>query len=131
MVTAKATFKAVTRGNPCAISRGDHKCSRGNDGEVMCGRVTGPVPGFVFLKKCKDEQFSLYRVEGDPRLDDGDWKQRSNGNAHAAANGSVNHAALDWAARARQFARNLTPELRAELATVLGLPETCFAFFPG
>src|SRR5262249_45490414 len=61
--TTKLT--SVSKARPCEVCGGNHKCSRGEDGLILCGRTTGEIPGFVFMKKCpKDEQFSLYRREG-------------------------------------------------------------------
>jgi replicative DNA helicase len=99
----------------------------------MCGRKSGEVAGFKFLGKAKkDEQFALYRREGDPRLAErdrpapGNWRPNTNGQGKAL---HATHA-VNWEVLARRHARNLTPELRRELADYLGLPEATLATFP-
>src|SRR4051812_12011165 len=60
---SRTTLKAVTAANPCAVCGGDHKCARGDDGLIVCGRPPGETPGFRYLGRCQgDEQFGLYRV---------------------------------------------------------------------
>jgi hypothetical protein len=119
----RTRLKEVNRANPCPVCEGIHKCSIGEDGLIVCGRSDGPVPGFVFLGKAKnDEQFTLYRREDDPTLDRDGWQQWSN-------NGSdrqTNNQAIDWPARAATFAKGLTLERRPVLARDLKLPESVF-----
>jgi hypothetical protein len=116
----------VNKSRPCVICRGDHKCSVTTDGLVLCGRKRGPVTGYIYLKQApKDEQFALYRREGDPVLVEREqrWREQhplppSNGHT---ANG------IDWTARARECQDALTPELRDELAADLGVPAAYLA----
>jgi hypothetical protein len=103
----------VNRGNPCVICEGDHKCSAGAHGLIFCGRKSGHFPGFVYLGQAKgDSQFALYRREGDPLLNDQ--------HPHHGGNGQ---AKTNWTAKAKKFAKALTPGLRRELAESLGIPE--------
>src|SRR5207302_733419 len=95
-------------------------------GVIMCGRQSGNVPGFVFLGKARgDDQFSLYRPEGDPALDK-DNPRFTNGHS----NGHRNRKPIDWEQKAKDYAQRLTPERRAELARILGLPESALAALP-
>jgi hypothetical protein len=118
---AETTFKSVTRLEPCAICGGDHKCSRGTDGLLMCGRPPDVTPfGFVYLKRAKgDEQFALYRRDDDPRLNQRNGS--SNGNGHHR---TPSMPPVDWEVKANDYRRNLTPDLRRNLAVELGLPES-------
>jgi hypothetical protein len=101
----------------------------------MCGRKSGPVPGFVYLGQAKkDDQFALYRRENDPVLKQRDEEYQAlhskNGKAAHAhkTNGTAPRSATDWSARVKQYRRTFTPELRKELADDLGLPEHVFDF---
>lgn len=101
----KTTLTAVSRAQPCAVCRGDHKCSRGADGLIVCGRSAGAVPGFRFLGPCQgDPQFSLYRLE------------------EPCARPAAAAAAPSWPKLAQAFAAGLTGAGRASLAQALGLP---------
>lgn len=112
-------LKSVTKARPCEICQGDHKCSRGHDGFILCGRTSGPVPGFVYLGQAKgDAQFGQYRRERDPRL------QNQSGRVPlSAGRASKNGKRVDGAAKAAEFSKNLTAELRSDLARSLALPE--------
>lgn len=73
------------------------------------------MPGFVYLKASEKEPgCGLYKREGDGRPG-GDGRPR----------GEKKH--IDWEARMRSQEGKLTPELRADLAAALGLPETPLA----
>jgi hypothetical protein len=110
----------VTKASPCEICNGDHKCSRGQDGFILCGRVRGDHPGFVYFGQCKgDDQFAQYRREGDPHLDD----------SHAPRNSRVSNGA-HWNQKAERLQRNLTPALRDELSAILGLPSSVLSALP-
>jgi hypothetical protein len=113
----------------------------GADASVQCGRVPdGMKPGqqhngHIFLKLSdKDPQFGVFRGTDDPVLksrDEGrrrEWEDRRrrlssnvNGTVHHGQNGTA--ARLDVEVQAEALARNLTPQLRAELAATLRLPE--------
>jgi hypothetical protein len=123
----KSRLRSVTRSNPCAVCGGDHKCSVGNDGLILCGRTSGDVPGFKFIGPARgDDQFSLYRRDGDPQLYDAG--NRIFPNFPNGLGGTAKKAeAGDWRARFQRSLGNLTPALRRELAESLGVPEaaTC------
>jgi hypothetical protein len=128
IVSEKRTrLKEVTLKHPCGVCGKDHKCSRGADGVLMCGGKSGPVPGFVDLGPApRDPQFNLYRRDDDPEL----YAKRNQRNSlKPAANGhAVRKVApadppIDWTAKAKEYAANLTPELRHELALLLGVPD--------
>jgi hypothetical protein len=116
MVTsARTKFKAVTKGNPCLVCGGNHKCAVGDDGLLSCGRKSGEQPGFVHLGAAKkDPQFHLYRREGDPILEE---RERAYQQANEQRNGHT-----DWSALAGQYQAALTSQLRDELAADLGVP---------
>jgi hypothetical protein len=114
----------------------------------MCRRRQGPQLGFVYLGQAKgDEQFALYRLEGDPKLRERE-EQYQRGRQHRyGGNGSTGKPLKssqrtpggtpsndkpppDWLAQARQYAAALTSDRRAELARVLGLPEATLALLP-
>lgn len=124
---ARTKFKTVTKAKPCAVCGGDHKCSLGEDGLMLCGRESGEVLGFVFLGQCKaDPQWSEYRAIGDPLLHQGDrrstaGKQQGQANGHAG-NG---HAPQDWARTAQKYAEHFRakPERAAQLASLLCVRE--------
>jgi len=114
-------IRAVTRDRPCEVCGGTHKCSRGEDGLIVCGRHTGEQPGFKFLAQSdKDSQWSTYRREDDPRLKDDRPPPRftppTNGRYRVEPDPT-------WEKRMRAQEGDLTPEWRAELAQTLGLPE--------
>ena len=59
----RETMTAASRERPCAVCGGDHKCSAGDGGLILCGRRDGPVPGFRHLgPSAGDPQFHLYRA---------------------------------------------------------------------
>jgi hypothetical protein len=85
----------------------------------MCGRESGPVPGFVNLGQAKaDPQFTLYRQEGNA-IPSG----KSNGRPSTPAKPSI-----DWTTKAAEFAKAFdTPEARREMTAELGIPEAAIA----
>jgi hypothetical protein len=48
-------MKAVTKDRPCPVCEGDHKCSVGDGGLILCGRRDGPVSGFRHLGASKGD----------------------------------------------------------------------------
>jgi hypothetical protein len=125
----RTTFRSVTKANPCAVCGGARKCSRGEDGVLMCGRCDGDVQGFVHLGAAeKDPQFHLYRRDDDPVLKerqeerDREYReQKQKGQRQPHRNGSADPPPADWSGRAREYAAALTPALRDELAAALGV----------
>jgi hypothetical protein len=95
----------------------------------MCGRQSGHVFGFVYLGQAKgDDQFALYRREGDPLLNS-DTEHNNHHAKHWSGNAS-NGQAVNWSAKAEGFCQALTPERQGELAQALGLPEHVLAALP-
>ena len=132
-LSAKTKLKSVSKAKPCEICGGDHKCSRGADGLLICGRPPSPeqVPGYVYLGRADgDPQFSLYRRADDPMLRQVSRhpvaaKRSGAGpttNGHADSEGSS--TVVDWEARCLELIGNLSQAHRSELARLLGLPET-------
>jgi hypothetical protein len=154
MPAARTTYQEVNKDRLCPVCGGDHKCGLGADGSIQCGRRTGTQPGFVCLGAAKgDLQFSLYRREDDPALrqnqggGNGSGKKGkglyplkatggpstlkpADGNGTAAAEAPAAAPRRDWIAAARQLAEALTPEKRAALAALLGLPEHALSLLP-
>ena len=116
-------FKSVTRSAPCPVCAGNHKCSRGSDGLIPCGRRSGPQPGFVHFGPAKDETWHLYRTENDPALLD---RERF----RAPVSKTPPPVAVNWPARAKQLADNLTPALADELCEQLALPRLALDSLP-
>jgi putative DNA primase/helicase len=112
----------VSPAAPCEVCGGDHKCSRGDEGLILCGRCDGPEPGFVHLGPAEgDPEFHLYRAGRTRRprkrpVDRTKAAQRPDGPT--------------WLDRARAFAANITPAERAALAQALSLPAGVLAGFP-
>src|SRR5206468_3038503 len=118
-------LKSVSRGQPCQLCQATVGCSIGADGLMLCRRREGDQTGFVcFGRADGDPQWTMYRREGDPRLQDGGNRHRSN---NASNNGKP---AVDWRARAAGFAHELTPDRANELAEVLGLPVAVLSELP-
>jgi AAA domain len=122
----------VTRARPCEVCGGTDACSRGKDGLLMCRRREGPQPGFVHLGQAKgDPQWHLYRREDDPELREREQEyQRARKAPGANGKGHAAKPPADMGAQARRLAAGLTPDLRAELARALGLPEAALASMP-
>jgi hypothetical protein len=106
-------FKSVKTGRHCPLCEGNDGCSIGDDGLLLCRRREGPQAGFVFLGKSKgDSQYAMFRRESELLKDNHQNHTKANGDKHK----------VDWEAKAKAFARNLTPELANELAESLALP---------
>jgi putative DNA primase/helicase len=101
---------------PCPVCGGDHKCSLGSGGLIICGRRDGPEPGFVRIGQANgDPQFTLYRAETDtPR---GAEPPPAVGNA-------------DWGTRAKDLARDLTSATAEALAAALRIPPSVLTLLP-
>ena len=107
---------AVTKKNPCPICQGDHKCSVGDDGLILCGRRDGPVHGFRHIGPAQgDPQFHLFRRDGDEPP------------AIGAKKAPKPTAPREWGKVARGYAERFDTEARAELAIRLELPVEVFA----
>jgi AAA domain len=138
------TYKAVNGARRCPVCDGKHKCSIGDDKSIQCGRVPdGLKPGaehngFVFMKVGKDPQFGTFRAVDDPVLRERneerqrEWERHhrrsGNGTMHNDEDGVQDRP--DMESRAKALAANLTADLAAELAEVLGLPESVISFLP-
>jgi hypothetical protein len=124
MPATKSKLKGVTRSAPCELCAGRDGCARGADGLRLCRRSSGPFPGFVHLGPAKgDPQWHLYRVENDPALDrERPWR--------AAPKVSI-RPPIDWTARAKELAGNLTPALADELCARLDLPRLALDVLQG
>jgi hypothetical protein len=75
-----------------------------------------------------DEQYTLYRREGDPRLQEhNDQRQHQ-----SATDGRAKPESkpVDWPAKAKALSGRLGPEERTELAEALGLPVACLDELP-
>ncbi len=109
----------VTEQNRCPVCDGDHKCSVGNDGLIICGRRDGPVPGFRHLGPAEsDPQFHLYR-----RNDDDAPPPRPKPSRNP-------DTPRDWGKMARDYAKRFDAEARSELADRLHLPAEVFSALP-
>jgi hypothetical protein len=125
MNRSTTTFKSVTRSSPCPLCAGIDGCSLGEDSLICCRRSQGPQAGFVCLGPANgDAQWTLYRREGDPRL------QSVDGRARPRAYGQAPKPAINWRAKADGFARNLTPDRANALAEALGLPLAVLSELP-
>ena len=116
----KERMTSVTKDKPCVICEGDHKCSRGNGGLIICGRFGGDVEGYRYLGEAQgDPQFHLYRVN--------DGTERFRG-----VHPQQPHATFSnqWHDQAKRYARKFDENARIELANLLGLPVEVFASFP-
>ena len=124
MSDISSPLHGVTKRRPCPVCDGDHKCSVTDDGLILCGRRTGDQPGFRCLGPGTDPTWTLYRGEGDapqPSYDDIMYAIKHGGLSHRPA--PKHHTPpADFTKVAADFARHFTPERRAELAALLGLP---------
>jgi hypothetical protein len=112
------SLKSVTPSHPCTICGGTHKCSRGSDGLIICGRRQGPVPGFRYLgQAAKDDQFALYRFDDRPP-------------ARPSLGTQPGPSPAYWEYRAGEDKKLLTEERCGELAGILGLPQWVLAELP-
>jgi hypothetical protein len=119
----KTKLSAVCPSQPCPVCNGDHKCSTGADGLIMCGRKKGSVDGFVCLGPAKnDPEFSLYRSKGDESC-----------NGDQPASDEDKGPAIDWGQRAESYQHQATEsdEYFERLLTLLEFPPGLFrsAFF--
>ncbi len=143
----RARLKGVTKSAPCEICQGNHKCSRGEDGFILCGRPPDlPPSGFIFLGRARgDEQFGQYRRSDDPIIIERDrqWKEdqarnpsqvnpfrpRVVGTTNPPPNGHSN-GRIDIAEQAANLARATTDADRADLAAELCLPVSSISSLP-
>ncbi len=107
----------VSKQQPCPVCEGNHKCSTGDRGLILCGRRDGPVPGFRHLGPAKgDPQFHQYRRE------DGTEPPLRGSLRPPQPKPGKPPAGKDWPAIARRCAEQLRPDTRRELASRLSLP---------
>ena len=119
----KTKLSAVCPSQRCLVCGGDHKCSTGADGLIICGRRKGPVDGFDCLGPAKnDPEFCLYRNKGDEP-----------GKADPPESRGLKGPAIDWGRRAESYQHQQTEsdEYFERLLTSLRFPPGLFrpAFF--
>lgn len=130
----REAMTGVSAARPCPVCAGDHKCSVGDGGLILCGRRDGPIPSFRHLGPSRaDPQFHLYRADdGRPagRAVNRIARNRIRPHPSRAGDGRPGAAPRDWPAVARECAGRLTPDSRRALAQALGLPVEAFAAVP-
>ncbi|VTR95490.1 unnamed protein product [Gemmata massiliana] len=100
--TRREKLTPVTPESPCPVCAGDHKCSVGDGGLILCGRRDGPVPGFDHRGPSPgDARFHIYRRADAPP------PNRSN----------KPNPSRDWGGIARDYAARFDADARAELRT--------------
>jgi hypothetical protein len=119
----KTKLFPVCPSQPCPVCNGDHKCSTGADGLILCGRTTGHVDGFEYFGPAKkDPEFALYRSNGDEPF-----------KADHPASKDDEGPAIDWGQRAESYQHQTTEsdEYFERLLISLGFPPGLFrpAFF--
>lgn len=118
----KTKLHPVNRSRPCPVCGGNHKCSHGTDGLIVCGRRSGPQPGFVCLGTARgDSQFTLFRSENDPVIRDRERPQPP---------AAPPRPPVDWPHLAEKYRRNLTVALADELCCQLRLPRVALDSLP-
>jgi hypothetical protein len=117
MAARTSGFKSVSKDRPCPVCKKDHKCSVLSDGLISCGRYKGKQAGFVDLGPSENQVFHLYRRADDPELAAREEYQQKRQQTH-----KHNGHARDWQHLAAQYQHALTPALRDELASDLGVP---------
>lgn len=109
---------AVTKAHPCPVCEGDHKCSVGDAGLILCGRREGKVSGFRHYGPSNgDPQFHVYRRGDDPPAPVVGVPPKSN-------------TPRDWNKLARTYAGRFDADARTELAARLDLPADTFTVLP-
>ncbi len=114
-MTSTTKRKPVSKANPCPVCEGNHKCSTADDGSVFCGRTFADANGYKLVAKTSCETWGIFRALDDPTLG---LKKDERPCRTNLSNLDKN----DWPAIFATQAAALTPELRDELATALGLP---------
>jgi hypothetical protein len=107
---ARETFREASRARPCPVCGGDHKCSVGSGGFLLCGRRTGAVAGFVFLGRTTDGVWGEYRRADDPAFQSSEPRP---------VFGST--TTIDWAG-VHAACRAAFPGMRGALEEALGVP---------
>jgi hypothetical protein len=123
MLASKTKLRSVSRSRPCPVCNGNHTSFREDDGLILCGRRSGPQPGFVHLGPAKDDTWRLYRAEIDPVL-----LERERLRAPVPKNPP--RPSVDWPTWAKQLAGNLTPALADALCEQLALPRLALDALP-
>jgi AAA domain len=142
-MTAATTFREVTRDRPCVICQKSHKCSRGEDRCIMCGRPPDHLKkgdtynGCVYLGRGSDEQWGIFREADDPVLLEGQRERAADfarDRARERTNGPTakpgKKPSKDMEPLAAERAAGLKPWHRVELASALGLPEYILSSLP-
>jgi hypothetical protein len=118
-------IRPVSRSRPCPVCNGNHKCALSSDGLVLCGRRSGPQPGFACLGPAKrNPMWCLYRAADDPAVV---ARERFRPPPPKPAPRAV----VAFAVITERFRRNLTPALADELCKQLGLPRVALDALPG
>lgn len=135
-------LRPASKSNPCPVCDGDHKCSVGDGGLIICGRRDGPVPGFRDLGASeKDSQFHLYRRDDHVPIQSSADRQRRAKSTRSNSEKpgkevddptlqSSNQESIYWGERARLYASDICVEDRVALAAQLGLPVEALDVFP-
>lgn len=123
MLALKTKLRSVTRSRRCPLCEGNHKCARGSDGLILCGRRSGPQPGCVHLGQTKDGIWGIYRTADDPVL-----KERDR--LCSPVPKPSPRPPVDWTGITERFRRNMTPACADELCEQLGLPRLALDALP-
>jgi hypothetical protein len=120
-----------TKSNPCPVcGSGSKGCNGRSDGFQLCRGE--PKPGWVCVAPVTaNGEHKGYRREDDNRR--GRWRgERSSRDGLAQRSGEKSARPLSpaWDIEARRYADNLTPDLRDELESRLGLPQDAFDAVP-
>ncbi|WP_162667652.1 hypothetical protein [Gemmata massiliana] len=116
--TRREKLTAVTPESPCPVCAGDHKCSVGDGGLILCGRRDGPVLGFDHRGPSRgDGQFHIYRRADAPTPDRPNKPNKPN-------------TPRDWGVIAREYAARFDADARTELSGRLELPPEVFSALP-
>ncbi len=122
---SQSTQRSYARpGSPCPVCLAEHGCSWGSDGLIFCRKKKGAQPGFRLIGPARsDPTWTLYRRDSDP-VSRGDRAAAAPPNAgdRAEKESPPKSSRHDWLTRAQDYASQLTPARKQELAGELGLP---------
>ncbi len=118
----KTSGVEVTQSAPCPVCQAIRGCSFRDNGAIFCrNRDRESCPeGFTHLHTSQsDSQWNVFRWENDPRL----YQNQPGVESLPAPTNPKSNNDNDWATKADQFSKLLTPENRRELSEHLGLPD--------